>query len=66
MPIPQEWCKITPMKILITTKITKDALKMLRLIAAHTGEKQYQVLERVLKKELDEIKENDNKNKAIY
>jgi hypothetical protein len=35
----------------ITIKTTRTAQKFLRLIAAHTGEKQYQVLERLLSKE---------------
>jgi hypothetical protein len=36
----------------ITIKATPQALQLLRLIAAHTGEKQYRVLERVLREEL--------------
>ena len=38
-----------------TIKTTENALKMLRLIAAHTGEKQYEVLERLLKIELSKL-----------
>jgi hypothetical protein len=38
-------------KKLITSKITLSALRLLRLIAAATGEKQYEVLDRVLKAE---------------
>ena len=37
---------------LISIKTSPRALKLLRLIAAHTGEKQYEVLERVLQQEL--------------
>lgn len=37
----------------ITTKITPKALKYLRQIAALTGEKQYQALERILEKVLE-------------
>jgi hypothetical protein len=40
---------------LITIKTSKKALQMLRLIAAHTGEKQYAVLERLLQKELTKV-----------
>ncbi|MEI6045528.1 MAG: hypothetical protein WCS37_14360 [Chloroflexota bacterium] len=40
---------------LITTKLTPLALKLVRVIAAMTGEKQYQVLERVLKAELERV-----------
>lgn len=36
----------------ITVKATTDALEMLRLVAAETGEKQYAVLERLLRAEL--------------
>jgi hypothetical protein len=43
------------MKELITTKISNDALRLLRIIAALTGEKQYQALERILKTELDRL-----------
>jgi len=40
---------------LTTHKIKMSALKMLRIIAATTGEKQYQVLARILKAEMDKI-----------
>jgi len=40
---------------LITIKATRDALKLLRKIAAETGEKQYAVLERALQKEWDSV-----------
>jgi hypothetical protein len=43
------------MKDLITTKITPEALRLLRVIAALTGEKQYEALERILRLELEEI-----------
>ena len=33
---------------LITTKITPESLRLLRLIAASTGEKQYEVMDRLL------------------
>lgn len=36
---------------MITIKTTTEAQHMLRIIAATTGEKQYQVLERLLRKE---------------
>jgi hypothetical protein len=35
----------------ITVKMTPDALQMLRRIATYTGEKQYAVLRRLLRKE---------------
>jgi hypothetical protein len=41
----------------ITTKTTPLALQMLRLIAEHTGEKQYRVLERVLRQELVKLQQ---------
>ncbi len=37
---------------LVTTKLTPDALRMIRLIAAATGEKQYEVLRRLLNEEM--------------
>jgi hypothetical protein len=40
---------------LITTKLSQQALKLARLIAALTGEKQYEVIERALKLELERI-----------
>jgi hypothetical protein len=40
---------------LITTKITPEALKLLRVIAALTGEKQFEALERILKTELERL-----------
>jgi len=39
----------------ITIKTTPAALQLLRVIAAHTGEKQYEVLERVLRQELAKL-----------
>jgi hypothetical protein len=36
---------------LITTKLTPEALRLIRLIAADTGEKQYEVVIRVLREE---------------
>jgi hypothetical protein len=36
---------------LITAKMTPDALRLVRLIAAATGERQYEVFRRVLEKE---------------
>jgi hypothetical protein len=42
-------CIYTPMQEpLITTKITPTALRLLRLVAASTGEKQYEVMDRLL------------------
>ncbi len=41
--------------VMITIKATTKALQMLRLIAAHTGEKQYAVLERLLREELRKV-----------
>jgi hypothetical protein len=47
------------MKATITTiKISVKAWKMLKLIAAHTEEKQYAVLDRLLETELQRIQEN--------
>lgn len=38
---------------LTTTKITPEARRMLRLVAAMTGEKQYRLVERLIKSELE-------------
>jgi excinuclease UvrABC nuclease subunit len=38
-----------------TMKTTPEAQRLLRLIAAHTGEKQYAVLERLLRQELRQL-----------
>lgn len=38
-----------------STKISHDALRDLRLVAALTGEKQYEVLERLLKQEKERL-----------
>jgi hypothetical protein len=43
------------MKELITTKVSNEALRLLRIIAALTGEKQYEALERILKTELERL-----------
>lgn len=40
---------------MITIKTTKKALQLLRLLAAHTGEKQYAILERLLQQELTKV-----------
>lgn len=40
---------------LITIKTSEKAHQMLRVIAAYTGETHYQVLERVLAKELERV-----------
>lgn len=46
----------TPMpERLITTKLTPTALRLIRLIAAATGEKQYAALERVLQNEANRL-----------
>lgn len=36
---------------MVTIKASRDALKLLRLVAALTGEKQYEVLDRLLRAE---------------
>lgn len=41
----------------VTTKVTPDSLRMLRLIAADTGERQYQVLRRLLEAEQKRLTE---------
>jgi hypothetical protein len=40
----------------ITTKINQQALSRLRKIAAHTGERQYEVLDRLLAAEWNRVK----------
>jgi hypothetical protein len=47
-------------KELTTTKISPDALRNLRIIAAMTGESQYEVLDRLLEAELKEVKKKDD------
>ena len=55
------WCIITPMDSrMITIKTTKKALQLLRLIAAHTGEKQYTILERLLQQELRKVEKRQS------
>jgi hypothetical protein len=39
----------------ITAKLTKESHKILRLVAALTNEKQYQIVERLLKAELNKV-----------
>jgi hypothetical protein len=48
----------------ITIKTTAKALRMLRLIAAHTGERQYAVLERLLQKELQRVENTRKKEEG--
>ena len=48
---------MTPMMAFITAKTSPAALRLLRIIAALTGERQYQVLERVLRAELARVQE---------
>lgn len=45
---------------LITTKITPEALDMLRFIAALTGESQYSILDRIIKQERDKATQEYN------
>jgi hypothetical protein len=51
---------------LITMKVTPEALKLLRIIAAHTEETQYQVLERLLTKELERIEKRRENQKPKH
>lgn len=54
--------KITTMKAtLVTIKITIKALRLLRIIAAMTGEKQYEVIDRLVESEMERLKDNDGK-----
>jgi hypothetical protein len=46
---------------LITVKTSKDVLRLLRVVAAVTGEKQYEVLTRLLRNEMARLK----KEKAV-
>lgn len=41
----------------ITTKISRESLRLLRLIAAATGERQYATLQRVLADEWQRVKD---------
>jgi hypothetical protein len=45
-PMPQQF---------VTMKVTPASLQMIRLIAAKTGEKQYEVLSRLLKPEIRKL-----------
>lgn len=47
------------MRELITAKISPEALRLLRIIAAMTGEKQYEALERILKAELERLHQRE-------
>lgn len=38
-----------------TIKTTEKAHKLIKLVCAHTGETQYQLLERLLQAELDKV-----------
>lgn len=40
---------------LITVKVTHDSLRMVRLVAASTGEKQYEVVRRLLEAEMHRL-----------
>lgn len=53
-------------KRFITIKTTPEALKLLRLIAAYTGERQYKILERLLKRELSSIESSTQINEMPY
>jgi hypothetical protein len=49
-------CKFTPMaEHLVTSKITPDSLHMVRMVAAKTGEKQYEVVRRLLEAEMQRL-----------
>ncbi len=50
-------CKFTPMTAQrqTTLKTSPEALRLLRIVAAMTNEKQYEVLERLLKAELNRL-----------
>lgn len=40
---------------LVTSKITPESLKMVRMIAAKTGEKQYEVVRRLIEAEMQKL-----------
>lgn len=48
------------MEEFITIKTTREALKLLRIISAYTGEKQWEVMQRVLNIELNQLKTKQN------
>lgn len=51
------WCIFTPMDNRpVTTKIPVDALRLLRMIAASTGERQYEVLNRLMASEAKRLR----------
>ena len=45
---------------IVTIKVSEEARKALRLIAALTGEKQQEVIERILKAELERVKKEQS------
>lgn len=47
------------MKEFITIKTTKEAQRLIRQIAANSGERQYEVLERLLKQELEKCTQKE-------
>jgi hypothetical protein len=48
----------------VTHKTTLLVLKLSRLVAALTGEKQYQVLERLLKAELERVQNEQKQDQS--
>lgn len=51
-------------KKLTTTRISPEALDILRNVAEITGEKQYRVIERILQAELDRQAQDDEHERA--
>lgn len=45
----------------VTMKTTPEALRLVRMVAAMTGEKQYEVLERLLLKEHERLMRKETK-----
>jgi hypothetical protein len=41
----------------VTVKTSREVLSLLRLIAAKTGERQYEVLDRLLRAELERLRD---------
>lgn len=52
-----------PDSTLITQKMPQETHRLLKLIAAHTGEKQYAVLARLLAAEWQRVQRQDGKEK---
>lgn len=52
-------------KKLTTTRISPEALEILRNVSDMTGERQYRIIDRMLKAELDKQAQEETKDKQL-